>query len=154
MNNPENGRIKIIKRKIVLIAFDLLIVFCAFLFFVWLKPNSLSVYLPDYTYPFLIFVFIWLCVSLLISKYDFHKTRKSKDALVPIVIANLTILAVVTTSIYVIGNTGYSRLIVFGTFFLSTFIELLLAYLYFGYLKPVIIPDFDEISSKNVKFIQ
>jgi len=152
MNNDNKRRDKIIKRKFALIVFDLLIVFCAFLFFVWLKPNSLSVYLPNYTYPFLAFVFIWLCISLLISKYDAHKARTSKDVLVPIVIANMTILAVVSTSIYLIGNMGYSRLIVFGTFFLSTFAELMLAYLYFGYLKPVLIPDLDESAINKPKY--
>lgn len=151
MSDSKNKHNRILKRRIALIVFDLLIVFCSFLFFVWLKPNSLSVYLPNYTEPFLMFVVVWLAISLLISKYDFHKSRKPKEALIPIIIANLTILAVVTISIYVLGNTGFSRLIVFGTFFLSTFTELFLAYLYFGYLRPVIIPDLDEAIIREPK---
>ena len=50
------------------------------------------------------------------------------------------------------GAPGYSRLIVFGTFFTSSSVELFLAYVYFGYLKPVIVPEVDKPLHKKPKF--
>lgn len=143
-NNKSNNRKAIIKRKIILIIIDVLIVFFSFLFFAWIKPATVRIYLPTYIQPFLFFELIWLFVSLLIAKYDLHKARKPKDVIIPIFIANITTLAVITTLIYSFGAFGYSRLIVFGTILLATILETGLGYLYFSYRTPILIPEIDE----------
>jgi lipopolysaccharide/colanic/teichoic acid biosynthesis glycosyltransferase len=91
-------------------------------------------------------------VSYIISKFDLHKARRPKDVIVPVIIANLTILAVITTLIYSFGAFYYSRLIVFGTILLSTILEVIFAYLYFSYKRPVIVPEFDEELAKKPHF--
>ena len=144
MENTKSNRKKIIKRKIVYIIIDILIVFFSFLVFVWIKPATIRIYLPTYFKPFLFFMGVWLLVSVFIAKYDVHKARKPKDVLVPVIISNLTILAVITTLIYSFGAFNYSRLIVFGTILLATILEIIYAYIYFSYRKPVIVPEFDE----------
>ncbi len=131
---------------------DLIIIFLSFLFFAWIKPATVRIYLPTYFPSFLFFSFVWIFVSLIISKYELHKARKPKDVLVPVIIANLTILAVVTTLIYSFGAFGYSRLIVFGTILLSTIIEIFFAYFYFSYKRPVVVPEFDETIVRKPHF--
>jgi lipopolysaccharide/colanic/teichoic acid biosynthesis glycosyltransferase len=152
MANNGSDSVKIIKRKIILLVIDLIIIFLSFLLFAWIKPATVRIYLPTYFPPFLFFSFVWIAVSLIISKYDFHKARKPKDVLIPVIIANLTILAVITTLMYSFGAFNYSRLIVFGTILLSTILEIIFAYLYFSYKRPVIVPEFDETIIKKPHF--
>ena len=150
VNGSERN--KIIRRKVFLALIDFLIIFVSFLFFAWIKPATVRVYLPNYFPPFLFFSLVWIVVSLFIAKFDLHKAKKPKDVIIPVLIANLTILAVITTLIYSFGAFYYSRLIVFGTILLSTIFEIVFAYLYFSYKKPVIIPEFDEAQAKKPHF--
>ncbi|MCD4737361.1 MAG: sugar transferase [Bacteroidales bacterium] len=143
---------KLFIRKILYVFIDILIIISAFILFAWIKPGTKRIYIPTYFQPLLLFEFIWINISLLISKYDLHKTKKPGDVVVPILIANITIVAVITTLIYSFGAFKYSRLIVYGTILLSTLFEIILSYLYVSYKKPVIIPDFDELQSSKPKF--
>lgn len=126
-----------------------MIVFISFLFFAWIKPATKRFYIPVYFNPLLFFESVWVLVSLFISKYDLQKARRVKDVLVPIIIANITITAVIITLIYSFGAFSYSRLIVFGTIFFTTIIEIILSYLYFSYKKPVDVPEYEEIATKR-----
>jgi lipopolysaccharide/colanic/teichoic acid biosynthesis glycosyltransferase len=137
------NRKKIIRRKIIYILVDVLIVTASFLVFVWYKPATVRIYLPTYAKPFSFFLGVWLFVGFIIAKYNLHKARNTRDVIIPILITNLTILAVVTTLIYSFGAFYYSRLIVFGTMALSTVLELMLAYLFISVKRPVIIPEFE-----------
>ena len=152
MDNSKHQKSKIIKRRIIFLIFDLLIVTSSFLFFIWLKPASKSQYLPNYILPFLIFLVLWILISILISKFDIHKAKNPKEAIIPIIIANLTIFAVVSTLVYLIGSISYSRAIVYGTITLSSLIEIIIAYSYFSYLKPIYVPDAEELQTKKPKF--
>ncbi len=147
-NNNPSSRQKI-RRKIALISIDILIIFISFLIFIWIKPASKRIYFPKYIDPFLFFAMVWVLVSVIISKFDTHKARKPKDVIVPIIIANFTILAITTTLIYYFDMFNFSRLIVFGTILLATLLEILFAYFYFSYKKPVLVPDFDETRVKK-----
>ena len=142
----------IIRRKIIYIIIDILIVFFSFLFFAWIKPATVRIYLPTYFKPFLFFTAVWLIVSFIVAKYDIHKGRKPKDVLIPVIISNLTILAVTTTLIYSFGVFNYSRLIVFGTILMATILEILFSYIYFSYRRPVIVPEFDETQLIKPKY--
>lgn len=152
MENTKSDRKKIIKRKIVFIIIDILIVSFSFLFFAWLKPATVRIYLPTYALPFLFFLLVWLFVSILIGKFDLAKAQKPKDAIIPVLITNFTVLAVITILMYSYGAFNYSRLIVFGTMLLASFLEIILAYFYFSYKKPVLIPEFDETKIRKPKF--
>jgi lipopolysaccharide/colanic/teichoic acid biosynthesis glycosyltransferase len=152
MNNITNSRKKVFKRSFILILIDFSIITLSFLFFAWIKPATIRIYLPNYAVPFLLFSLVWLLVSIIISKYDIYKAKKSKEAIIPVIIANLTILAVITTLIYSFGMFYYSRLIVFGTIILSTLFEIVLAYFYFSYLRPVTVPEFDETKITKPQF--
>lgn len=147
-NNGTFSRKKILRRKVAYILVDVLIVAASFLVFIWYKPASVRIYLPTYAQPFFFFLGVWLAVGIVIAKYNLHKSRSTRDVIVPIIITNLTILAVVTTLIYHYNAFYYSRLIVFGTIGLSTILELLLAYLFISVKRPVIIPEFEPPRAK------
>jgi len=152
MGKDKNSKGKVLHTRVVFALFDILIVTLSFLFIIWIEPGTKSFYLPTYLNPFIAFLVIWVLVSILISKFDVHKAKNSKEAIVPVLITNLTIFAVTMTAIYLIGNLSYSFSIVFGTILLATFVEIFLAYMYFSYLKPVFVPDAEEIETKKPKF--
>ena len=148
--NKSSGRN--VKKAIVFLLIDVLIVSISFLVFVWIKPATLRIYLPNYFKPFLFFTSVWLFISVIISKYNIYKVRKYKDMYIPVLISNLTILAVITTLIYSFGAFHYSRLIVFGTILLASILELLLGYFYVSFKKPLVIPEFDRTRIKKPKY--
>ena len=139
-SNKKDGR-KLFKRRLILIIIDVLIVFFSFLFFAWLKPATKRIYLPMFAEPFAYFEVVWIFVSLILGKFNIQDARRPKHVIIPILIANATVLAIVTTLMYSFGVFSYSRLIVFGTFLLSTILEILFGYIYFSYRTPVIIPE-------------
>ncbi len=105
------------------------------MFFIWLKPASKRVYLPEYWEPFLYFLFIWISVSVVIDKYRLHKKKDYRDVLFPIIVGDLIILATVTVLIYAFQQFQYSRMIVFGTIAVSFALEFVLGYLFFSGIK-------------------
>jgi len=115
------------KRRILLIFFDLVFVFVAFLVFAWIKPATIARVLPFYFDSFLIFLAVWLVSSLVTGKYILAKNYKLRDAFVTIFISNITVTAIVTTLIYFYSLFGYSRMIVFGTIILATLFEFVMA---------------------------
>ncbi|MCF8402564.1 MAG: sugar transferase [Bacteroidales bacterium] len=131
---------------------DILIVTLSFLIFIWIKPASRRIYLPTYFNPFLFFTFVWVFVSIIISKYNLFKAKNYKEVFIPVLISNLTILAVVTTLIYSFGVFNYSRLIVFGTMLVATLLELIFTWLYMSVKRPVIVPEFDISAVRKTKF--
>jgi len=133
---PEREEIKRKRNRrfqVLYIIIDVLLVTLSFLFFIWLKPASQSYYLPEYLLPFLIFIAVWLIVSLIIGKYQIQKIRKPKDIYVYTLIANITIVGIITSLIFFNNLFSYSRLIVFGTIILSTVLELLIGYVFSAY---------------------
>ncbi|MCD4746576.1 MAG: sugar transferase [Bacteroidales bacterium] len=142
------------KRKIIYILIDILIVFISFLFFVWLKPATKAVYIPTYIIPLLIFEAIWIFVSIVIEKYNLNKSEKLKEIIIPILISNLTIVAIVTTSIYFFKLFHYSRLIVFGTILLATITEFFLGYIFYYDKKLIRKVDFYEPVTVSPEIIE
>lgn len=110
---------------------DILLITVVFLVFIWIKPASKRIYLPEYTPPFLFFLIIWVAVSVAIDKYRLHKKETLNDLLFPVFVGDFIILATILTLIYVFQQFEYSRLIVFGTFFVSFSAELALVYAYY-----------------------
>ncbi len=150
---PEKEEIKSKRNQrfqVFYIIVDVLLVTLSFLFFIWLKPASKSYYLPEYYMPFLIFLAVWLIVSIVIGKYQLHKVRKPKDIYVYTLIANITIVGIITSLIFFNNLFSYSRLIVFGTIILSTVLELFIGYIFSAYkfAQPVMEK---QIQQKKVK---
>jgi hypothetical protein len=103
----------------------------SFLFFIWLKPGSRHVYLPEYFPHFLFFLAIWIAVSIAIDKYRLYKKETIKDILFPVIMGDVIILAAVVTLMFAFQQFDFSRMIVFGTIFLSILGEIILGYAYY-----------------------
>ncbi|MBM3405146.1 MAG: sugar transferase [Bacteroidetes bacterium] len=119
-------------KKILYIAIDIGVVLFSYLVFAWIKPGTKNRFILEYYPSLLVFLGIWIFVSLMISKYNFSKKTRLQDVEIPIIISNFTILSVVSILIYFL-DVFYSRMVVFGTVLLSTGIEMLLVYIYHSF---------------------
>ena len=151
-NNKPKKKVNT-KRIITLIIIDVLIVFLAFLFFAWIKPATVRRVLPMFAQPFFYFEIVWVLVSIFLGKYSIENARKAKHVIVPIIISNATVLAIITTLMYYFNVFSYSRLIVFGTVLLTSLIEILLGYIYYSYRTPTQIPELDEQKIREKIFL-
>ncbi len=119
------------KSYLTFLFLDLLFISVAFLFMIYLKPASLRVYLPLYINPFLGFAVVWLIASFIGDKYNISKYKKLVNLLYSIIRVDFIVVGIVLVAMYAFGRFGYSRLIVFGTIFLSSLLEVIFAFFYF-----------------------
>jgi len=119
------------RRTLIYFLTDILVVTCAFLIFIWIKPASKRLYLPTYFPPFLFFLCLWLAVSVAIDKYRLHKKQTLRDILFPIIAGDFIVFSAVIFLIVFFQQFDYSRMIVFGTLGLSFLAEVFLAYVYY-----------------------
>lgn len=108
--------------------FDILALTAAFLIMIWLKPATKRIYLPTYAIPFLVFLVIWITISLITKKYSAPERFRSIRAISHIIITNLIISGVGALLMFLLRSDFYSRLVVIGTITLATFFELFFAY--------------------------
>jgi lipopolysaccharide/colanic/teichoic acid biosynthesis glycosyltransferase len=141
------------KKRFVFILFDILIVTLTFLFFIWIKPASLRIYLPNYLHPFLIFLGIWVVVSALLEKFKIKLIKKERDVFAPVLIANITIVIISYLLMYYYHLFNYSRMIVYGTILVSTILELILGVTHFYYKKPTDIEEFEDDDRKKLQVV-
>ena len=87
------------KRKLLFIFIDLILVFVSFMLMAWIKPATVRVVLPTYWVPFIYFSLIWLFISIFIGKYNLDEAKSGRDVYVPITITNFTILAIITVTL-------------------------------------------------------
>ncbi|MFC2113899.1 sugar transferase [Bacteroidota bacterium] len=118
-------------RKLIYITIDIVILVCAFLLFVWTKPASIRVYLPQHINLFLVFLGIWLSVSLVLGKYSFEKRNNYILSLSPIIRSNLIVLAIVSMLLVFYRELEYSRMILFGTYSTTFLTEITLSLIFF-----------------------
>ena len=111
------------KRKLLFIFIDLILVFVSFMLMAWIKPATVRVVLPTYWVPFVFFSLIWLFISVFIGKYNLDEAKSGRDVYVPITITNFTILAIITIMVYAFKYVFYSRLMVFGTIGVASILE-------------------------------
>ena len=124
------------RRKVtLLIAADISLITLSFLFFIWIKPASLRVYLPHYDEAFVLFLVIWMAASIPTQKYWPKGKVTFNDFMVPIIFSGLITLSTVCILIVGFNHFAYSRLIVFGTIASSLFFEILLFSLYYYYRR-------------------
>ena len=123
------------KHSIQFFLADLFLITISFIFFIWLKPASLRLYLPEYYPLFISFLIAWVPISFTSGKYAFRKKSTLNDFLFPVLSSTLITLGLVAVFIYILQYFFLSRLIVFGTILLTAFFELNLFSLYYYYRK-------------------
>ena len=119
------------RRTLVYFIIDILVVTAAFLIFIWIKPASKRLYLPNYFQPFLFFLALWILVSFSIDKYRLYKKQSLRDLLFPVLVGDFIIFSTVVFLILLFQQFDYSRMIVFGTMGLSFLLEVFLIYVYY-----------------------
>ena len=107
--------------------FDILAVSLAFFIMIWIKPATVRIYLPTYIYPFFVFLFLWIIISLITRKYSAPERYKLSRALLLIITTNLIISGIVALAMYVFRSEFYSRLVVIGTISIASLLELFFA---------------------------
>jgi len=137
------------KQSIQFFLVDLIIITISFFFFIWIKPASLRIYLPEYYPLFISFLVMWVPISIASGKYAFRKKTRLNDYLFPVISSTLIILGLIAVFIYVLQYFFLSRLIVFGTVLLTAFFELNLFALFFYYRKLNRQSDFLEIVEES-----
>lgn len=121
------------KNSIKFFLVDVLIITVSFIFFIWIKPASLRIYLPEYYPLFLYFLIMWIPISITSGKYAFRKKTSLNDYIFPVISSTFLILALISVYIYLLRYFFLSRLIVFGTVLLTAFFEVNLFALYYYY---------------------
>lgn len=136
------------KRTYLFILLDFFFLFFGFYLSVLFKPSTFVAYLFSYSDAIVIFVLLWIFISLVFKKYSFS-VFILKNNTKQIIISNLSILAVVSILIYLLREDRFSRLIVFGTIGFTTIIEMSFFAIWFILLKTKIISE--DLSSQPVK---
>ena len=123
------------RRSIQFFVLDVLIVTVSFLFLAYVKPATLSFYLPYYYQPFLLFLTLWVGVSVIFGKYSYNNKAVMADYVNPVIISNLFMLGTISIMIFGFQRFGFSRLIVFGTIGIASIAEFFIVSQYYYYRK-------------------
>ncbi|MEN8120603.1 MAG: sugar transferase [Bacteroidota bacterium] len=124
-SNPMNLKSFIYRNNaFFVILFDIIIVSFSFLILAWYKPATVSTVIPRHISPFIVFIIIWVAVSHIMGKYNLLSFKKAFHMNITISIINFIVISIVTILLFALKLTVYSRLIVFGTSFLSYLIEI------------------------------
>lgn len=121
------------KSRFILFLIDIVIIALAFLFISLLKPSNIEIYLPNYYNSFLVFLGIWLLVSILIEKYNFAKIENLRDVIFTILLCNFTIVGITCILIFSFHAYNYSRFIVFGAILIASLAEIIIWYIYLSF---------------------
>ncbi len=125
--------VQLLRKKVIYILVDLLVVAASYLLSVWIKAGTLFTnYMdPRYLHPFLIFLGVWVVISFAAGKYAFEKYGRYRRVITSILSSNFIILGTASLLIYFFNTFYFSRLLVLGTLIIATGIELILGIFYY-----------------------
>lgn len=110
-------------RNFIFLLFDVIFVVLSFLLLVWIKDDSKTIF-ENYRHPFLFFLGVWILTSIITRKYSFKSFKSFRSIATVILISNLSVVAVISVMMFLLEQFEFSRLIVFGTVFIASFIEI------------------------------
>ncbi len=119
----------------IVILFDVFIVSFSFLILAWYKPATVRVVIPTYSYPFIIFLVLWIVVSYVMGKFNLQSFKKALHMNITLTLINFIIISIVTILLFALKLNSYSRMIVFGTSFLSYLLEMLVFSVFYSLTK-------------------
>jgi len=126
---------KMKKKQIIFFFLDTLIVAAAFLVAAILKPATRRFYIPTYIDKVFIFLILWIGISLLGNKYKIPKEKEFSSIVSNLFRNNFVILGLISFILFAFKSYQYSRLIVFGTLFITFFLEFLLSMIFYFHNK-------------------
>ena len=122
------------KNTLFIILIDILIVTFSFLILAWYKPATVRTVFPTYICPFLVFITIWISVSFITGKYKLLSFKRAIDMILTFSFINFIIVSIITILLFALKTHVYSRIILFGTSFLSYLIEIFIFYIIYSKL--------------------
>jgi hypothetical protein len=118
-----------LRHRLTLLSLDLFLIGISYLLIIWFKGNPASYLTQKYLYGLVLFTIIWITVSASFKKYlPKHPPWDSSSA--QIVVINLLIFGIIAITMYGARSLAYSRLVIFGTIALLTFLELIINKIY------------------------
>ena len=145
---------KQLKKGFVFFIIDLVIVAGSFFLTVWFKSGRDISYVERLLNSFLIFLTLWMVISLLFKKFDLLKEIVLSKKLGNLILCNFIILGSVTFLMYLLRTADYSRTIVFGTILIASVIEVIAVNLYYFLQIARISPfpqDFEYIALQQLQ---
>jgi lipopolysaccharide/colanic/teichoic acid biosynthesis glycosyltransferase len=127
---------------------DILGVILIFSIFLLLRAEPFVTALNRYLYSFLLFLGIWLLVSIFSKKYNHATATRMSSVIGNIILANIIVLGIATTLMYLVRVDYYSRTIVFGTILTATVLELIWAIL--DFLVRTAVTEPSEAAGKKI----
>ncbi len=107
--------------------FDILAILAAFSLILWIKPGEAEPYFTKYAIGFIVFISIWLFISIISQKYTAPKRTSLSNSVLYQVLVNLLIAGIIAILMYMLRTLEYSRLVVFGTIGFTTLFEIIFA---------------------------
>ena len=121
--------------QVFTVLLDIIILAVSFLIMVWIKPASKSHYLPTHMDFFLILAGLWIVISIAGGKMHRGKIINLRSLFSRTIISNFVSLSIASLLLIALTLGGHSRLIMFGTAILATFIELVVGTVYLAVKK-------------------
>lgn len=117
---------------------DALLVVLSFLLSVWIKPGPDYSYYVNYFTSFLLFLIIWLFISVLFGKHRLANHERHSVFIRQLLISNIVIFSLIAGLMYLVREDFYSRFIVIGTIVITTLAEIIFgSVLYYFIHAPV-----------------
>ncbi len=129
---------------------DLAGVALVFSLFLLLKKEPFSQALSKYLYSFLLFLALWLVISIISNKYTLHREQDLSHIIRQIVFGNILVMGVATTIMFMVRIDYYSRLVVFGTIAAATLIEVIWGTIDY-FIRTAIIEPAEVDTTRTVK---
>ena len=124
--------------QVVTILLDILILTVSFMVMVWIKPASKSHYLPTHMDFFLILAALWIVVSIACGKMHRGKIINLRSLFSRTLLCNFLSISIAAFSLVALELGGHSRLIMFGTTIMATFIELVIGTVFLAVKKAAV----------------
>lgn len=120
-----------IRRFFIIFPVEILILALSYFIVLWIKSGVKNYLTSNYIYGLIFFCIIWFGISFLLKKFDISKNLKSHEVTHNILFANFIILATVTIIMYGARSLNFSRIIVFGTIFTATILEIIVGNIHY-----------------------
>jgi hypothetical protein len=117
------------RKKFIIVFLDHLLLALCFMLVVLMRGQQPFTVMAQRHEWLLILLGIHFFTSLIFEKYDFAGHRSTKTILYRILYANLAFASLVSLMFFLLGYLGMSRILFFGTLALTTFIELVIAWI-------------------------
>jgi len=118
-----------LRHRLTLLTLDIFLIGISYFLIIWFKGNPASYLSQKYIIGLAIFTLIWISASASFKKY-YPKHPPWDSSTAHIIVINLLIFGIIVIIMYGARSLEYSRLVIFGTIALLTFVEIITNKLY------------------------